>query len=110
VPQRFDGFFVSNEFPTFDVDETLVDAPFLAAYFRSREVWDELARLSHGLGSRRQRVHPEEVLALEILLPPRDVQRAVVEQVERLGEARRLHVRVLDLVTALESAVVNRGS
>ncbi len=39
VAERFDGHYVSNEFPAFDVDPDRLDVDFLAAYFRAPTVW-----------------------------------------------------------------------
>jgi hypothetical protein len=108
VAEQFDNYFVSNEFPTFDVDEAVLDAEFLAAYFRSRGVWEELARSSHGLGSRRQRVHPEALLELKVWIPPMDAQRRVVANLDRLGNALRRRQHLLGVLGALESAALNR--
>lgn len=107
VIDRFDGYFVSNEFPTFDVDETAVDARFLASYFRSREVWAELGRSSRGLGSRRQRVHPESVLAFEVTVPPVDEQRQVVGKLEGITESFERRQQSLEMLGGLESSSLN---
>jgi len=77
VEPRFDGFFVSNEFPAFTIDEGRADVGFLAAYLRSPAVWSELAKSSKGLGLRRQRVHPETLLAWRAWLPPLREQRRI---------------------------------
>ena len=107
VPTEFNGRYVSNEFPTFDVDESQVDASFLAAYFRSPETWEELARSSHGLGVRRQRVRPEAILAFEVLLPPRATQRSVVDRIASLEQTRKLRERALTLTAALYESTLN---
>jgi type I restriction enzyme S subunit len=108
VAEHFDNYYVSNEFPTFDLDETVVDPEFLAAYFRSRDIWEELGRSSHGLGSRRQRVHPEAVLRVRVWLPPMDAQQRVVANLDRLGNALGRRQRLLGVLGALESAALNR--
>src|SRR4051812_14636629 len=70
VQPTHDGFFVSNEFPTFGVDRQRLLPGFLFAYFRRPSVWYALASQSTGLGDRRQRVHPDVILAHRIPLPP----------------------------------------
>jgi type I restriction enzyme, S subunit len=107
VPDRFDGYYVSNEFPTFDVDASLADARFLAAYFRARDVWESVARSSRGLGSRRQRVHPEAVLAFGVWLPPLAEQQAVVDQVERLSISATYRDASLRALKALEASALH---
>lgn len=108
VTDRFDRYYVSNEFPTFDVDESLLDARFLAAYFSSRDVWEEVGRSSRGLGSRRQRVHPEAVLKFSIWLPPLDEQRRVVLHLDRLRESFSKRQQQLDTLGALEASCLNK--
>ncbi len=74
VGDEFDGYFVSNEFPTFDVDPERLESRWLANYLRSPERWAELGGASKGIGVRRQRVPVEAVLNYEVWLPPICVQ------------------------------------
>jgi type I restriction enzyme S subunit len=92
VTPDFDGRFVSNEFPTFDVDGAALDVRWLANYLRSRDRWLELASSSKGLGVRRQRVPVESLLAYQVWLPSIEQQREMVRTIDRLqtvGAARR---------------------
>jgi type I restriction enzyme, S subunit len=107
VPERLDGYYVSNEFPVFEVDPTITSGRFLATYFRSKEVWERLGRESRGLGNRRQRVHPDSVLALEVWLPPLELQLLVVQQMTRLEECRKMHDQAMVLLSALEASTLN---
>jgi type I restriction enzyme M protein len=107
VPPPVDGWYVSNEFPTFDVDNEIADPRFLATYFRSPEIWQQLARSSRGLGVRRQRVHADAVIALTVWLPPRSDQFSVIDQLSRLSGKDGLRARFLDLVGAFEASVLN---
>jgi len=85
VPQPFDGYFVSNEFPSFDVDPERLNARWLASYLRTPERWAELATTSIGLGVRRQRVPVDALLAYEVWLPPIEIQSKVALSIEVLG-------------------------
>jgi len=85
VPSDLDGRFVSNEYPTFDCDESRVLPEFLEAYFKNPEVWQEVAVGSKGLGDRRQRVPPEQVLAHRLWLPPMAWQKTLAEARSRLA-------------------------
>jgi type I restriction enzyme S subunit len=62
VGNEFDGCFVSNEYPTFDCDETRILPQYLVAYFSMPRVWEAVAKGSKGLGVRRQRVPPDAIL------------------------------------------------
>lgn len=109
VEPAFDGFLVSNEFPTFDTDPNQLDARWLANYLRSPRRWEELGGSSRGLGVRRQRVPTDAVLAYEVWLPPIEQQRAMVEMIDRID---RVHVRRSDVerrCAALVPAALNQA-
>jgi type I restriction enzyme, S subunit len=72
-----DGYYVSNEFPIFDLNAERILPEFLFAYLKSPAVWTQLAEQSIGLGNRRQRIHPEVILGHRIHIPPPDYQRHV---------------------------------
>jgi len=74
VPQEFDGYFVSNEFPTFDVNPERASAKFLMALFLTDADWHGLRAASKGVGDRRLRIQPEHILARRIWLPPHHEQ------------------------------------
>jgi type I restriction enzyme S subunit len=85
VTRQFHGCFVSNEFPLFDCDPRRLLPDFLGWIFRYREIWADVARLTNGMGNRRQRVHPEALLGYPIPLPPLDEQRRIVAKINRLA-------------------------
>lgn len=95
VDKRFDGFFVSSEFPTFDVDRDRALPQYLALLCRWSEFHVSLAGGTSGLGLRRQRVHPKRLLEVEIPLPDLDEQRRVVARLDALlSEARAIRDRL----------------
>ncbi len=74
VPAATDGWFLSPEFPTFRCAKDELEAQYLAYVCRWPEFWYMLASTSKGIGARRERVHPEALLGLELRLPPIDEQ------------------------------------
>ena len=86
VTGEFDGYFVSPEFPTFSVDTGAADPEYLGYIARWPRFHEHLAEATRGLGLRRQRVHPEEFLAIEVPLPSVDEQRRVAARVRLLLE------------------------
>ncbi|HOV87369.1 MAG TPA: hypothetical protein PLM79_13475 [Syntrophobacteraceae bacterium] len=100
VGDEFDGFFVSNEYPTFICDEARLMPHYLLAYFSMKRVWEAVAKGSKGLGVRRQRVQPEEILANEIPLAPIHVQRSIVSRLETVVAKARAVVDRLDAIEA----------
>lgn len=111
VGAEFDGHFISNEFPLFDCNQHRVVPNYLAWYFRSRPVWEEIAKLTTGLGNRRQRVRPERLLTHRISLPPLAEQQRIVATIDRIAtkitEARRLRIAVRQDAAALGASHVN---
>lgn len=109
VSHDFDGYYVSNEFPTFDPDPDALDARWLATVFRSRDIWAELAGRSKGLGVRRRRVPVEAVLGYELWLPPIDEQQAMVSKIAEMQRASTHRREVMNRVHALLPAAVNEA-
>ncbi len=82
VPREGHGRFVTNEFPTFSARADSLDPQFLEWLFRVPSIWDALSADSVGIGARRERLHPNQLLAFQVPLPPLDEQRCIVA---RLG-------------------------
>lgn len=80
VPPYFDGHFVSNEFPTFDVNTERASAKFLLSLFLTETDWHGLRASSKGVGDRRLRIQPEHILARKIWLPPQS-EKSRVERI-----------------------------
>jgi type I restriction enzyme S subunit len=62
VTADYDGMFISNEYPTFDCIDGVVRPEFMSAYFKAPHIWRQVAAGSKGLGNRRQRVEPEQIM------------------------------------------------
>jgi type I restriction enzyme, S subunit len=109
VEEPFDGYFVSNEFPSFDIDVGRVHPRFLAAYFRSASTWETLAAKSKGLGVRRQRVQPAAILEHQVWLPPLDDQRRVAKTAELAIDLSRVRSKVAERLEAVRASVLNHA-
>lgn len=112
VPLQFEGWFVSPEFPTFEVDADRV-LPGLIGHFVSwGRFHQDLASSTRGLGQRRQRVHVEEFLNLTIPLPPMDEQRRLLARLDRVAShvvrVQALHRSATDLAGALAVSASTR--
>jgi type I restriction enzyme S subunit len=100
VDPELDGHYVSNEYPSFEIDATRLLPGFLKAYFRLPSVWMQIAQGSKGVGFRRQRVQPEQVLKHRIPLPPRTEQQAIVARLNTLEDKARQVTEHLDAIEA----------
>jgi len=113
VPEFGDGAYVTNEFPVFDIDNDRVLPRYIYWYFRRSATWEQLARHSIGLGARRERLHPNALLAQTVPLPPLTVQERLVAKVEAVGsridEARRLRNEVRQGFGVLLVAMAHRN-
>ena len=92
---EMDGAFVSNEFPTFKIDETRVFPKFLEMYFKQRWVWNEVEKYCTGTTkASRNRFKEKFFLNLDISLPAKEEQKHIVARIEsllaKIEEARRL--------------------
>lgn len=109
IDERFEGCFVSNEYPMFACKAGVVLPDFLAAYFRSPAIWRAVAEGSVGLGDRRQRVQPGQLLRHELMLPPLKWQQKIA-QVRRSVEAHTsIHAAVMPELDALLPAILDRA-
>ena len=113
VTPEFDGCYVSNEYPTFDCDRNRLLPEYLRLYFKRPTVWQDVARLSTGMGDRRRRVQPDQFLTHCIPLPPLPEQRRIVAKVDELAakieEAKWLRAKSIDqsrFVVSSESSAV----
>jgi len=78
VPAEFDGFIVSNEFPTFTIGPELVP-DWVRHVCRSPRLWAEMKNRVSGTVQRRKRLNPEQLLQIQFPIPPREVQARIVE-------------------------------
>lgn len=100
VDEALDGYYVSNEYPSFEIDATQLLPGFLKAHFRMPAVWQSIAKGSKGVGSRRIRVHPDRVLEHKISLPSLTEQHAIVDRINALSDKIRQLTDHLDAIEA----------
>ncbi len=101
-----DGCYVSNEFPSFAIDNNILDSKYLWRIFSLASIWDDALGLSTGgTPTSRNRLKQEKLLAMNISLPPLDEQRRIVARIEELAawieEARELRRRAAEETEAL---------
>lgn len=100
VDEAFDDHYVSNEYPSFEIDRNRLEPGFLKAYFQLPTVWQSIAKGSKGVGSRRIRVHPDQVLMHKMALPPLTEQQAIVTRLDTLADKVRQVAENLDAIEA----------
>lgn len=89
VPSECDGCVVSPEFPVFEINSELVLPRFLELLFGVPAVWEALSGGSTGTNARRRRLHPNNLLKCNVLVPSLPEQRAIVDHVDQVERAVR---------------------
>ncbi|MGW5674054.1 restriction endonuclease subunit S [Streptomyces sp. NPDC003860] len=85
VPAEFDGFVVSNEFPTFTLGPELMP-DWMRLVCGSPRLWAEMKNRVSGTVQRRKRLNPEQLLQIRLPIPPRKVQAQIVEMLDAVDD------------------------
>ena len=109
VTDEFDDCFVSNEYPTFDCNPSKARAEFVAAYFKSPDVWKKVAAASKGLGDRRQRVQPDKILSHILWVPPMEWQHRIAEVQTEVDGLKKLQAETAAELDALLPSILDRA-
>ncbi|MCL2783911.1 MAG: restriction endonuclease subunit S [Propionibacteriaceae bacterium] len=103
-----DGYYVSQEFPVFSVSSA-VNARYLDHMLKSSAFLKALAALSTGIGARRERVHPDQFLRLEVPIPSRPDQDRIAAHLDSLGIAAHV-APTTNLDAAIERLILEAAS
>lgn len=109
VTDEFDGRFVSMEYPTFVCDPKQMRIEFLLSYFKHPSVWREVAIGSKGLGDRRQRVQPNQILAHELWVPPMTVQDKIANMLTKVSKLKPFQSETSTELDALVPSLLDRA-
>jgi type I restriction enzyme S subunit len=82
IPSSFDGWYLSQEFPTFKVDESNLSIRYLANLCAWPEFWGRLSAESKGLGARKERVSADRLLSIKVPLPDLPEQRRIAARLD----------------------------
>lgn len=108
VSDEFDGCYVSNEFPTFDVNRDLASSKFLMALFMTEADWQEMRASTKGVGDRRLRIQPEHILARQIWIPPSQELRRIDSMFDQHLALKAKHAAIRQANAALIPANLER--
>ena len=105
------GHLVSDKFPTYRLDETVVDPSYLAYYFRSPRLAFQAEGLSKGAAAiSKLTLNPPQFWDLTIPLPSLQQQQQLSSLLcsaeDRLDEACRLHVEASSQADALVTSAI----
>lgn len=115
VQKDLDGCCVSDEFPIFQIDSSVILPQYLEYFFLTDQIRQQSADQSRGVSAAsRFRLHERDFLKLEIPLPSLEDQRRIVEKIKavylKMNEINTLQestkVRIIDAINSLISSVV----
>ncbi|WP_194822491.1 N-6 DNA methylase [Micromonospora sp. S-DT3-3-22] len=107
VTKDFEGLFVSQEFPTFDINAEVADPSYVAHLARWPELHARLRDGTTGMGSRRQRVNVARLLATEVPLPDLEKQRQIAMHLDSLMSIDKAVIEQQEKSKALRLSLLN---
>ncbi|MCZ4125403.1 restriction endonuclease subunit S [Streptomyces sp. H39-S7] len=115
VGEKFDGTYVSPEYPVFDIDTTGNDERFLAHLISWPRLWEQLT--PRGSMVRRKRTTPDTFLSTKVPLPGLTEQYRVAGRLDsamaklsRAGELRRSTTRDCDALRESLISTANKAT
>lgn len=108
VPPECDEMVVSPEFPVFTINRDLVLPELLDIYFRTPEVWPELAEISGGTNVRRRRLQPSAFLKYRMPIPSMATQLKLRDLYRYSQTLKAKHATIRQANTALLPATLER--
>lgn len=108
VPPECDGFVVSPEFPVFTVNTNCILPEVLDVYFRTPDVWPQIAEISGGTNVRRRRVQPTSFLNYAMPVPSMRTQMKLRELHQRTQALKIQHDAIRKTNNALIPATLER--
>ena len=108
VPPECDGMVVSPEFPVFTINTDAILPEIMDIYFRTPEVWPELAEISGGTNLRRRRLQPSAFLSYQMPVPSMSSQLKLREIFRHTKELKAKHTAIRAANAALLPATLKR--
>lgn len=107
VPASFDGYFVSQEFPTFTIDARRLLRGYLRVLCRSPALWAAMKDSSTGTVQRRKRVSAARLLQITIPVPPVDEQMSLTDLAKALEDIVSRADEEVDRLRSMRSALLS---
>jgi type I restriction enzyme, S subunit len=105
IGPEFDGWFLSPEFPTFEIDAGQADQRYIANLCAWPSFWSLLGGQSKGVGARRERVSASRLMTVKVPLPDLAEQRRIAARIHtsfnKISKAEALR----DYNTSLRRAI-----
>jgi len=109
VDERFDGYYVSSEYPTFKADERRLLPSFFDGIARSPRFWEALDSTAKGSMVRRRRINSAGFLSTSVWLPPLHEQARVAEELRIIDRSSQAREDIRARIEALLPAALNEA-
>lgn len=106
VPDGFDGYFASAEFPTFSLRPAL-SARYFDHVCRTQRLLDEMKSRVIGTVQRRKRLNPDQLLAVRLPIPPLARQEIVADALDAVYRGLAFLTTELAAVRRVRSDLLN---
>jgi type I restriction enzyme S subunit len=83
IPDDFDSYYVSTEFPVFHIDKNILEPTWMLYVTQQKWFWNACNEQSFGT-SGKNRIKPEKFLEIEIPLPPIQEQKRIISKIEKI--------------------------
>jgi type I restriction enzyme S subunit len=103
------GRYVSPEYRTFCCIEGQAIPGYISALVITPWFWNQLKNLSRGLGGRRERIHPEQFLQMEVPMPNIDLQKQALESFSKLSVLEHLQTETAAELDALLPSILDKA-
>lgn len=109
VPEEHEGYYVSNEFPQFELNPKLMLPEYLYFLFMQPFIIDIVKLLSAGSAAvSRNRFKEDIFLEFEVPVPPLDIQKGLIDGYKKaINEAEELRKQADDLVHNSKVSIEN---
>ena len=104
APANIGPVYASPEFPTFSCTSATTPA-FVHLLTQQPQLWESMAGMSKGVGGRRERLDPKDLLLVPVVIPPLDEQRRVVDLIGALDDAIEAAEATQSRLTALTNPI-----
>jgi restriction endonuclease S subunit len=106
IPSTLDGALVTQDFPMFEIDPTLIVPEYLALLMKSREFTEICRRASRGT-TNRKRLKEALLLAEQIPVPPKPVQQQLLTFANEIASVVSGARNIADACEEIEQNVCN---
>ena len=107
VPEKYHDYYVSAEFPSFDILESVALPQYVAHLIKWSGFTAQLNSTATGMGQRRQRTNISDFMAIEVPLPAISQQCRAVRHLDKISRVSKLVQRRAALAQALVPAARN---